>query len=183
MKMNYKRLRHACAVTLIALLQLLAPAPSASAQREHLTPEEIELVRENQALDARIGVFVKAAERRLRAVSEPQAASVKPEKKEKENLGVLEGTRAQLLSDLAGILDEAITNIEDASIHSEKSPLIPKALRKLAEGCNRLLPQLSALRQTIEDDRERDSLERSIESAQQIVDAASKLPSEIKKQK
>lgn len=181
MKMNHRPFRHACAVTLLALLPFLAPALSTSAQREHLTPEEIELVRENQALDARMGVFVKAAERRLRAVSDPQAASVKPEK-ETENLGALEGTRTQLLSDIAGILDEAITNIEDASIHSEKSPLIPKALRKLAEGCNRLLPQLTALRQTVEDERERDSLERSIESAQQIVDAASKLPPEVKKQ-
>ena len=177
--MKHKAFRpSSCALILLALF--FCSAHHARAQREHLTPEEIEQVRDNQALDKRMGVFVKAVERRVLAISNPQTAE-KQSAKDTEKVGVLDGTRAQMLSDIAGILDEAITNIEDASIHSEKSPLIPKALRKLAEAPSRFLPQLTALRDSIEDERERDALERAIESLQQIAEAAGKLLPEQKK--
>ncbi len=154
---------------------LLAAAPH---QREHLTPEEVELVRDNQMLDARVAVFVKAVERRLLVLSGSQAVE-KDSSKDSEKWGALpKGTRAQLISDVARIMEEAVTNIEDASIRSEKSSLIPKSLRKLAEASNRFLPQLNAMRETTQDEAERDLLEQAIESAQEVVNAAAKLPAE-----
>ena len=158
----------------------------ASHQREHLTPEEVELVRDNQALDARVGVFARAVERRLLVLSEPGAVE-KVSSKDADKWGALpKGTRAQMISDIARILEEAVTNIEDASIRSEKSLLIPKALRKLAEASARFLPRLAAMRESAQDEAELDLLAQAIESAQEVIDAASKLPAdttETKKKK
>ena len=178
--MNKQTLRRlTCA--LFALAALPFSAAAARAQREHLTPEEIELVRDNQALDARIGVFVKAVERRLQALDGAPPAAKRPDK-EAEKWGTLGGTRAQLLSDVAGILDEAITNVEDASIHSEKSPLIPKAVRALAAPAPSMLARLKALAEATRDESERASIERAAESLEQILGAAAKLPAEETKE-
>ena len=83
-------------------------------------------MRVNQTLDLRTGVFVKAVERRLAAIADPKAAE-KLSAKELEQWGAVKGTRAQLLTDIERILEEAVTNIEDAAIHSAKSSLIPKS--------------------------------------------------------
>ncbi|MBV9960188.1 MAG: hypothetical protein JO360_17310 [Acidobacteria bacterium] len=139
--------------------------------RDHLTPQEADLVREAQELDKRTEVFIKAAERRLLALSDPNAAQ-----KEKEKWGELKGTRADFLYDLSRILDEAITNIDDVSSRDESNPLIPKSIRKLAEASTRILTQLEPLRGKLESDKELHSLDQAIENAQDIVEAAGKLP-------
>lgn len=179
------------AIASLLLVSFLLPSHAASVarpmQREHLTPEEIEQVRNNQTLDTRIEVFIKAADRRWQILSgqKPDTSSKKARKqaeKDAELLGDMpEGTRAQLLSDIAKILDEAIVNIDDAAIHANKSPLVPKALRKLAEASDRLLPQFAALRDKTQDTAERESLELAIEHAQSIVEAVKKLAVETKK--
>lgn len=159
-------------------------APAGTQQRDHLTAEEVELVRDNQELDKRTAVFVKAVERRLLAMSAggAPAASQKKAEKESDKYGALPpSTRAQLLSDVARILDEAATNIDDASLHNEKSSLIPKSLRLLAAACQRFLPQLASARDAARDDSEREWVERAIERAQEVVEAAGKLPADAKK--
>ncbi|MBA3766863.1 MAG: hypothetical protein H0W99_07715 [Acidobacteria bacterium] len=91
----------------------------------------------------------------------------------------MKGTRAELLSDIANILEEAVTNIEDAGTHNAKSQLIPKSIRKLAEAATRFLPALTALRDRANDE-ERGALETAIENGQEIVTAANRLPPETK---
>jgi hypothetical protein len=182
---RHHALRATIALILLALSPHLHPASayaSSRAQREHLTPEEVEQVRINQALDLRMGVFVKAVERRLAALADPKA-SEKLSEKELRLWGVVEGTRAQLLADIDHILEEAVTNVEDASIHSEKSSLIPKGLRKLAEGAGRFLPQLTAMGQAAQEDGEREMIARVVETLQEITAAAGKLPPEVKVKK
>ena len=44
---------------------LICSAVQAFQEREHLTPEEIDMVKDAQALDKRIDIFIKAAERRM----------------------------------------------------------------------------------------------------------------------
>lgn len=178
-----RRTAHAPLLLLLALIASLS-APRAhvasAAQREHLTPEEIEQVRVNQALDLRTGVFVKAVERRLAVIADPKAAE-KLSAKELEQWGAVKGTRAQLLSDIDRIIEEAVTNIEDAGIHSEKSSLIPKSVRRLAEAAKVFLPQLTALNTPASDDAERGTVERALEKLQEIIDAAARQPAEVKK--
>lgn len=141
-------------------------------KRDHLTPQEIELVREAQELDKRTAVFVKAAERRLLALTNPSGAN----NKDTEKWGELKGSRADFLSDLSKILDEAITNIDDVSARDERNPLVPKALRSLSEASTRILAQLAPLRDQTTNVAERNWLESAIENAEAVVEASGKLP-------
>jgi hypothetical protein len=157
------------ALVCAALLSTHAAAPAR--QREHLTPEEADLVRDNQELDKRTEVFIHAAERRLLAVTDP-AEAAKQQAKEKEKWGVVKGTRAELLYDISKILDEAVTNVDDAAEHNPGSPLLRKSLYKLSESAARIAPQLAKLREGTKDEAEADQLDRAIETAQEILDAA-----------
>ena len=96
--------------------------------------------------------------------------------KDKELWGELpKGTRADLLGDLAGIFDEAITNIDDVAARDENSPLLPKALRKLAAAAERFATQLAPLRDKA-DEAERNPLDKTFDELQEIIEAAKKLP-------
>ncbi|HJQ32602.1 MAG TPA: hypothetical protein VJ866_10500 [Pyrinomonadaceae bacterium] len=157
---------------LFALCLLLGLAAQASAQtREHLTPEEIELIRDNQVLDDRTGVFIKAAERRMLAVTNP-AESAKNAAKEKEKWGELKGTREQFFYDIGKILDEAVVNIDDSAEHNPDSPLLRKSLYMLSQEASKLLPELTRLREGAQSESEADQLDRAIETAQEIAAAA-----------
>lgn len=167
--------------TLALLPTLLVAAANRCAahalQREHLTPEEIEMVRDNQELDKRTGIFIKAAERRFLAITDPPAAA-RQAAKDPEKWGELKGTRTQLLSDFARILDEAITNIDDTANRSPNSSLLKKSLNKLAQASGRFLQPLAAMRDAAQDEAERDALEHAIERTQEIIEAARKHPSD-----
>ena len=156
---------------------LLLGLSHAAARRDPLTEKEADMVREAQALDKRTDVYIKAAERRLLELTNPTAAASAQAQKDAEKWGDLKGTRADLLYDIANILDEAITNIEDVGTHNAKSALIPKSIRKLSEAATRFLPQLTAMRDHATD-QERGALENAIESSQEIIAAANKLPPE-----
>src|ERR1041385_4946263 len=158
------------ALFFVAVLSCFKAGASAQ-QREHLTPEEIELVRDNQELDKRTDVFIHAAERRLLAVTNPEEAA-KQQSKEKEKWGEVKGTRAELLYDISKILEEAVTNVDDAAQHNPESTLLRKSLYKLSEAAGRIAPQLARLREGTQEESEADQLDRAIETAQEILDAA-----------
>jgi hypothetical protein len=157
---------------LFALCLAFGLAAQASAQRrEHLTPEEIELIRDNQVLDDRTNVFIKAAERRMLAVTNP-TESAKNAAKDKEKWGELKGTREQFFYDIGKILDEAVVNIDDSAEHNPDSPLLRKSLYMLAQAAARILPELTRMRAGVQSESEADQLDRAIETAQEIGDAA-----------
>ena len=155
-------------------------ARAATPQRDHLTPQEVDLVKEAQILDKRIDVFIRAAERRLMVINNSSAANAKQLKKESERWGELPtGSRAELVGDIARIFDEAITNIDDVSARDERNPLIAKSLRKLATAVNTILGQLKPLSAEAKSDAEIASIELLHEDAQSILEAANKLPPEV----
>jgi hypothetical protein len=178
------RLRLA-ALALLALVCLASPLTAAQTpKRSHLTEQEIEVVRDAQELDTRIGVFVKAVERRLRIIFNQPEPDSKQEKQIAEILGALpKGSRADLFYDIAHILDEAIENIDDTAQHNPKSLLLPKAVRKLSNASERFAAQLTPLRATVSDKAEREQLEQALDNLQQIISAAKKLPAEEPKDK
>ena len=161
-----------------ALASLPAQARSLNAKREHLTEQEIELVREAQVLDKRTDVFIRAAERRLQVINGSTAtASSKQAQKDMDKWGPLpKGSRSELLSDFSKILDEAINNIDDVAARDAKNPLVPKALRKLASAVSNFLPQINSMRATARDGEELSALEDALEHMQQITEAANRLP-------
>jgi hypothetical protein len=165
------QLRRAASL-LFALCACLSLAATAAAQkREHLTPEEIELVRDNQELDARTKVFITAAERRLLAVTSP-AESARNAPKEKEKWGEVQGTRVQLIYDISKILDEAVVNVDDVAAHNPESPLLRKSLYMLSQATAKMLPELTRLREAAQSEAEADQLDRALETAREITDAA-----------
>ncbi|HEY0365685.1 MAG TPA: hypothetical protein VGC73_04375 [Pyrinomonadaceae bacterium] len=153
---------------------------AATPQRDHLTPQEVDLIKEAQILDKRIEVFIKAAERRLMVINNSAAANAKLLKKDSERWGELPtGSRAELVGDIARIFDEAITNIDDVSGRDERNPLIAKSLRKLATAVNTIMGQLKPLSTEAKSDSEIASFEMLNEDAHSILEAANKLPPEV----
>jgi hypothetical protein len=147
--------------------------------REHLTPQEIELIKDAQVLDRRIDIFIKAADRRMLVLNGGGAdtTSAKQLKKDSETWGELPArSRAELIGDIAGIFDEAITNIDDVSSRDEKNPLIPKSLRKLAAAASRIVEVLKPAETQARADAELNSFDQLTENAESILQAANKLP-------
>jgi hypothetical protein len=175
------RLASLSALLFVALVLLSLPHLAAPGQRrEHLTEQEVEMVRDTQELDRRAELFIKIAERRLLVITGAPA----PSEKDLEKWGAVpKGTRSALFNDLARIFDEAINNVDDVAARTPDSALIPKAVRKLEAAATRILPQLTALRQSATAGGERESLEQAIDNLQQIVEAAKRLPEETTEKK
>jgi len=172
------------AIFLVLVLAACSLSVSAAPQRDHLTELEVERVKEAQILDKRIEVFIKATDRRLMVLNGTQAANAKQLKKDAELWGELpSGSKSDLISDIARILDEAITNIDDVSSRDDRNPLIPKALRRLAQAVNNIMTQVAPLKDQAKSDAEVASLELLNDDAQQILEAAKKLPPEVETKK
>jgi hypothetical protein len=184
---KFKSKFHIIAFALIALLCLTSisanrecttfcvPVFAAPPQRDHLTLLESDRVREAREIERRMDVFIKVIERRLLALTDPQAAQSRQVQRDIEQWGELQtGTRLELLTDMARTLEEAITNIEDASTRPGAVPEhSQRALRKLSEASARFIAQLSPMRASLaEDSPDREQLERTIEYAQEVVAAA-----------
>lgn len=170
---------------LLFLSAMLFASTAAAQQRDHLTPQEVDLVKEAQVLDKRIEVFIKAVDRRLFVLKGGTAATApnaKQLKKDAEKWGELPtGSRAELVADIARIFDEAITNIDDVSARDERNPLIAKSLRKLATTVNTIMTELKPLSVQAKSDAEIASFELLNEDAQSILEAVTKLPPEVDK--
>jgi hypothetical protein len=173
----------ASAITIATLLLVVSLHSTAPAQhRDHLTPQEVELIKDTQILDKRIEVFIKAAERRVRVLTGAADTNPKQTKKDSEKWGALPtGSPGELVSDVSRILDEAITNIDDVSSRDEKNPLIPKALRSLAAAATRIIDQVKPVASKVESTSEINSFDQLMENAEAIAQAASKLPPEVAK--
>ena len=173
----------ALSFVLFLIIAIIYPTPSSAFQkRDHLTPQEVDLVKENQVLDKRIEVFIKAAERRVMVINGTAGANAKQLKKDAEKWGELPaGSRFELVGDIARIFDEAITNIDDVVTRDEHNPLVPKATRKLAASVTSIMEQLKPLKTEAKTEADIASLENLNEYAQQILAAAIKLPPEVDK--
>lgn len=172
---SFKISRKSLLITFFAVFISLGSMLTVNAQkRDNLTDEEDMLVRDAQEIDARMNVFVKVVERRLLALTDPNAAQSKSVQKKSGDWGALRtGTRAELLFDIQKTIDEAIAKIDDAAERDRKNPLFPKAVHILAEGCGKFIPQLKSFK--LEDQSERDFAENSIDECNQVIEASSKV--------
>ena len=162
---------------LVAMSVLFAISATAQ-QRDHLTDAETDLVRFHQELDKRTEVFIKAADRRFAIINGTAQPAVKKLVKDEPEWGdPPKGTRAELLGDIAGILDEAITNIDNVSGRDARNPLLSRSLRKLSTAANGYLNQLNSLKTRITDPDEVAAIERVGDEVKEIMDASGHLPS------
>jgi len=152
---------------MIAMVLLFTPLSRAQ-ERDHLTEKEVDLVRETQIIDARIDVFIKAADRRILVLTTPNATQ---KKKEEEMWGPLPtGSRAELLIDFRRILSEAMEKLDDSAERNRSNPLLSKALDKLKAAATRQIVALKALAPQMTEKREQRALLEAIDEA----DVASK---------
>lgn len=136
-------------------------------KRDHLTEQEADQVREEQDIDRRIDVFIKAADRRLLVLTHPDA--VQP-KKEEEKWGPLpKGTMAELLHDYKNILDEAEEKLDDAYTRLHKNPIVVKALTHIKDAAKRQLEQLRTLKSKVSNQKEEIALAEAIEEAENVT--------------
>ena len=162
---------------LMTVVSLSCGAIAAAQPRDHLTDQETDLIRFHQQLDKRIDVFIKAMDRRFAIINGLEQAKTKKIDKEEPEWGDLpKGSRAQLLGDIASILDEAITNIDDVSRRDEKSPLISRSLRKLTAATNGYVTQLKSMASQTKDADELSAIERVLHHAEQIIEVGNQLP-------
>jgi hypothetical protein len=162
---------------LLAAVSLSFAAIAIAQPRDHLTDQETDLIRFHQQLDKRIDVFIKAMDRRFAIINGLVQAKTKKIDKEEPEWGDLpKGSRAQLLGDVASILDEAITNIDDVSRRDEKSPLISRSLRKLSAATNGYVTQVKSLTSQTKDADELSAIERVLQHAEQIIEVGNQLP-------
>ncbi len=155
---------------LLAFVVALWAAPGRAQTRDHLTEKEVDWVREVQAIDKRVEVFIKAADRRLLVLVNPD---FKQPKKEEEKWGPLPtGTKAELLEDYKHILEEAEEKLDDAN--DRKDALVPKALSKFKEAARKHLEQLRSLEAKMTERRELKALSEAIEEAETVTKGETK---------
>jgi hypothetical protein len=155
----------------IVLFLIISPLGtySQTQERDHLTEKEDELLREFQVIDKRIEIFIKAADRRLLVLADPNATQ---KKKEEETWGPLpKGSKLELLQDYTRILQEAEEKMDDG-LYRGRSPALEKALNKFKEAAVRQIPLLRALAPQLTDKREQRALEEAIEEAERVSQAS-----------
>jgi hypothetical protein len=140
---------------------------------DYLTEEEDDHVREAQAPDARVKVFMKIADRRLIAITAAPAApstDKKDQKKieeEQREWGALPKlTRAELLRHYARAIAECIAKLEDAYERNPKSSALSKALAHLRDATDKHLKTLRALAPELKDESETSALRQAVEEAE-----------------
>jgi acyl-CoA reductase-like NAD-dependent aldehyde dehydrogenase len=166
-----------------AFLLLIFPAFSNAQSRDYLTDAEIELVRDAQQIDLRVEVLMRAVERRF-AVLNSAATTVIKEKDAWKWGDPPKGTRVQLLTDIAKIMQKAIDDIDDVARREEgkQSKFFILAMHKLAAAAQKFQPQFKVLLDTVKEEKERGALLNSLELCDQIIEASSKVPKEVPKE-
>src|SRR5437588_2635570 len=120
---------------------------------DYMTEEEHNQVREAQAADQRAKVFVRIADRRIRAITGGPVAPSTNEKKDKKKTdeeehewgAVPNVSRTELLRHYVRAISECMSKLEDAYERNPKSSLLPKALTILRDATDRHLQALRAL--------------------------------------
>jgi hypothetical protein len=169
---------------LIGLLTISLLSFTANAQkRDNMTNEEDLIIREVIEIDERMQVFVKIIDRRLFALTDPNAKTSKQAQKDTNNdWGELRtGTIGELFWDIQKTLDEAIGKIDDVAERDQKNPLFGKAVHILSKGCEKWQPQFKTFLDKTADDKDKGLILNSADNCAQIIEASKKVADEVPK--
>ncbi|HKA19360.1 MAG TPA: hypothetical protein VKN18_13805 [Blastocatellia bacterium] len=139
---------------------------------DYMTEEEDDHVREAQAPDARVKVFMHIADRRLKAITGTAAVAAdkkeakKIEEEEKEWGAVPKVSKAELLRHYSRAISECMAKLEDAYERNPKSSALPKALALLRDSTDKHLVTLRALKPELKTDGEVDAASGAIYEAE-----------------
>lgn len=166
---------------LIAAAFLCFFASDANAQRrDYMTDAEIEIVRDAQEIDLRVGVLTRMIDRRF-AVLENQPS---PIKKNAETWGAEpKGTRLEMLSDISKLLTKAIEDIDQVvERQAVDAKMFPKAVNGLVAACGGYTTKLKMQFDNAADEKEKGVILGALESCAQVTEAAAKLPEIVPKE-
>ncbi len=165
------------ALTAFFCLTLIFPALTNAQRRDYLTNEEVELVRDAQEIDLRVGILTKAIDRRFLVLNNDTSQAKRVEK-DMEKWGELpKGSRSLLLWDIERILQKSIDDIDDVAAHSKMDEkLFPKAMFALTDSCQSYIPKLKTLYDSATDEKEKGSILGAIDNCNQIIEASAKVP-------
>ena len=174
---------------LVVLILLLSAG--VFAQRDYLTPEEVEIIRDAQEIDTRIAVLTQAIDRRFAVLSLNVSA---PKIKKEGAWGEMpQGSRSELFHDIKRLLQKAVDDIDNLSERPDSAVipdpdkrkddtsfavLFPRAVRNLADAAKRYVPVLKSQLETSGSNSEKGSILDSLELCSQIIDSVAKLPPE-----
>lgn len=167
-----------------SVIVLSVSSNSFGQRRDYLSEKEADLVRENQQIDLRIDILIKAIDRRFMVLNgEPEGS--RDWQKSSDLWGDMPtGTRAALFIDIEKLLQKAIDDIDDVAAHDRmENKFFPKAMRSLAKSAEKYMPGLKAAFDKSKDEKEKGSILGSIESCEQIIEAVGKVPAEVKETK
>ncbi len=184
-----KQLRINALISLAAVIvacSVLFPASASAQRRDYMTDAEIELVRDAQEIDSRIDVLTRAIERRFFALSISVSGAQQKEDKSDKWGAPPTGSRLELLSDIKQLLQKAIDDIDNVAAHAtakeaktkaekKKAQRFPNAVRNLAAAARRYLPALKQQLDQAGSEKEKGPILDSIDSCNQIIEAAGKL--------
>ncbi len=167
--------------TLLLMTLIFTVSATAFAQRtDHLTKEEIEILRNVQDLDNRMEVYEKAIDRRFLAIKGSKNLSSKQLKqieKDSEHWGELpKGDFSRLVLDIEKILDEAIDKIDDVAQRNRENVVLPYAIHDLADYSRDLIPRVQKLMSNAKNEDDKGSLATTIESCNQVIEASKQVP-------
>lgn len=189
-------------IFLLGIATLVGFPETGTAQRDYFTPEEVEVIRNEQEIDQRIDALVYVIDRRFAVLKIEVSAPKRVKQKMDEVWGELPtGTRLELLYDIKRVLQKAIDDIDSLSerpssavIYADPTDtkekkskgfetLFPKAVRNLAAAANRYRPVLKAELDKENNKGEMGSILDTLDMCDQIIAAVAKLPAEVKKNK
>lgn len=196
--------------TFTLFFTLHSEASSAAPQhRDYLTTEEIELVRDAQAIDSRIEVLVTAIDRRMVLVTEDSSDDGDFSKLTEKWGDVSNKSRDTLVWEIEKIIQKAVDDVDDVAANQEMNERVlqdgailddvdeeitkykiklnrdkfPAAVHDLADAARRYIVVLEPLKQTMP--ARRASLSRALENCELIIEASGKIerPAKSKKKK
>lgn len=163
-------------IVTFCFISILSDSADAQQRRDHLTNEEIELIRDVQELDKRMEIYIKAIDRRFMVIDGDNSQSKQLEKDQYKWGELPTGTKSELFLDIKNILQEAIDKIDDVAENDGKSVLLPPAVHILSDASKRFIPKFQTYAETATEKKEIGSLSKSIDFCRQIIEASEKVP-------
>ena len=201
-------MRHLAKVSLSLLLAVSLAAPLLAApKKEYLTEDELDLIRDAQALSQRVSTYLQLAQRRLiflglmeKSAEQREKERKEREKREKEQKKSVDTratankapvddtsyldnfTPAELLRGYIQALDEIMTNIDDA--YSRKLD-VRDSLEDLVKFTGQTIPLLEKFKPKNASDRAamQDAIDKATQAAADAKQALSIVPKTEKKRK
>lgn len=157
-------------VALAVIIGSLASGASAQRKGEYLTEGEIDLVREIRLIDHRSEIFLKIADRRLIALTDP--AGPTGDSKFKKFGPLPTGSQVELLDDYRRAVEELMVKLDDEFERTGMTAALKKALESSAKEMDRQLGVLASLKTMSTAEDFRSIHRRAVEAASDLRDGA-----------